>query len=121
MDRERVLIIDQNRRTVDKLQTMFVKSGYEAEVALSGPVGLSIIAERHMRVAVLSARVGHNGDWALVRRLKKVDPSLLVVLFDAPKVKGLSREARRAGVSRFLASPIDAELILTETVKTMGN
>src|SRR3990172_11922895 len=95
--RQRVLIIDEDRRTVDKLQEKFVQSGYEAEIALSGPVGLAIVGERYMSVAVLSAKVGHEEDWELVKNLKKSDPHLPVVLFNAPKVKGLSKEARRAG------------------------
>ncbi len=121
IDCQRVLIIDGNRRVVDKLQSVFVQSGYEAEIALSGSVGLSIIAERRMSAAVLSARIANDDEWSFVRSLKKFDPDLPVVLFDAPKVKGLSREARRAGVSRFLATPIDPDRILTETVKAMRN
>ena len=70
--RPRVLIIDEDRRTVDKLQEMFTRVGCEAEIALSGNVGLSIVSERHMSVAVLSAKVGHGEDWALVRELKTV-------------------------------------------------
>jgi len=121
MDRHRILIIHENRRVVDKLQSVFVQSGFEAEIALSPSVGLSIVAERRMSAAVLGASIGHDGDWSFVKNLKKYDPNLPVVLFDAPKVKGLSREARRAGVSRLVATPADPEQILTETVKAMGN
>lgn len=118
-DRRRVLIIDEDRRTVDRLQERFVRSGYEAEVALSGPVGLSILEDRRMDAAVLSARIGHSDDWAFVRKLKRSDRNLCVVLFDAPRVKGLSREARRAGVSRYLATPVDVEMVFIETAKTI--
>ena len=119
--RRRVLIIDEDRRTVDKLQETFVQSGYEAEIALSGPVGLAIISERYMSVAVLSAKVGHDEDWELVKSLKKSDPHLPVVLFNVPKIKGFSKEARRAGVSKFILSDLDAETVLHETIKVMRN
>lgn len=120
MIRPRVLIIDGDRRTVDKLQEEFVRSGYEAEIALSGNVGISIIEDRRMSVAVLSAELGHEADWALVKSLKESDPSLPLVLFNGPKVKGLSREARRAGVARFLAHPLDTEKVMTETAKVLN-
>jgi DNA-binding NtrC family response regulator len=119
--RRRVLIIDEDRRTVDKLQEKFVQSGYEAEIALSGLVGLAIVAERYMSVAVLSAKVGHDLDWELVKSLKKSDPQLPVVLFNVPKIKGFSKEARRAGVSKFILSDLDAETVLHEAVKVMRN
>ena len=119
--RRRVLIIDEDRRTVDRLQEQFVQSGYEAEIALSGPVGLAIVAERYMSVVILSAKVGHGEDWELVKSLKKSDPHVPVVMFNAPKVKGLSKEARRAGVSKFILSDLDPEAVLHETVKVMRN
>ena len=121
IDRRRVLIIDVNRRTVDELHKTFIQSGYEAEVALSAPVGLSIIAARRMDAAVLNADLGHEEDWQLVKRLKKSDPELPLVLFNAPKVKGLSREARRAGVERFLVSPLDPDTVLAETRRVIRN
>jgi DNA-binding response OmpR family regulator len=119
--RRRVLIIDEDRRTVDRLQEQFVQSGYEAEIALSGPVGIAIVAERYMSVVILSAKIGHGEDWELVKSLKKSDPQVPVVMFNAPKVKGLSKEARRAGVAKFILSDLDPAIVLHETVKVMRN
>ena len=121
IDHRRVLIIDEDRRTVDKLHEAFVRSGYEAEIALSGHVGSAIVTERRMSVAVLSAKMGHEKDWTLLKALKKCDPDLPVILFDAPKVKGLSREARRAGAAKFLPSPIDAKAVLAAALKVSRN
>ena len=119
LDRPRILIIDEDRRTVDELQEKFTRSGYEAEVALSASVGMSIIAERRMNAAVLNANLGHEANWALVRRLKESDPGLPLVLFNAPKVKGMSREAKRAGATKFLSHPIEPDEVMAETVKIL--
>ena len=121
VDRGRVLIIDADRRTVDRLQEMFLQSGFEAEVALSPNVGLNIVNERQMSVAILSAEVACDGDWAVVKGMKQRDPDLPVVLFNAPNEKGLSREARRAGVKRFLATPTDIQAVHNEAIKVMRN
>ena len=121
MDHRRVLIIDADRRTVDRLQELFVSSGFEAEVALSPSVGLNIITERQMSVAVMSAELGRCEDWSVVKRMKQTDPDLPVVLFNAPKEKGLSKEARRAGVKRCIATPIDIQAVHKEAVKAMRN
>jgi len=121
IDRPRILIIDEDRRTVDELQEKFTRSGFEAEVALSSTVGLAIVEERRMTAAVLNARLGHMEDWALVRRLKEFDPSLPLVLFNAPKVKGMSREAKRAGVTKFLSHPAELDLVMAETIKALDS
>ncbi len=121
INRPRVLIIHEDRRTVDKLQELFVRSGYEAEIALTSEVGLSVIRERHMSVAVLGSELGPDGNWEFIKKLKESDPGLPVVLFNAPKVKGLSREARRVGVQKLLAIPTDVEAVQKEAVKVMRN
>lgn len=120
-NRPRVLIIDEDRRTVDRLQEKFVQMGYEAEIALSGLVGLGIVAERYMSLVVMSAKVGHDEGWELIRSMKKSDPQVPVVLFNAPKVKGLSKEARRAGVAKFLSIELDTDMVMNEAVKVMRN
>ena len=119
--RQRVLIIDEDRRTVDRLQEKFVELGCEAEIALSGEVGVTIAAERHMSVAILSAKIGQQQDWSLVRQLLASDPKLPVVLFNAPKVKGLSKEARRVGVRKFLCADADPLAVYEEVMKVMRN
>lgn len=121
IENQRVLIIDGDRRTVDKLQEKFIQSGYEAEIALSGTVGLSIVGERRMRIGVLNAKMGHDEDWQLVKRLRKRDPGLRLVLFDCPATKDFSREARRMGITMAIASPSDLETVFVEAVKLMGN
>ncbi len=121
VNRQRVLIIDEDRRTVDRLQEKFTQSGFEAEVALSGPTGLSIIEERYMCVAILSAKIATEENWELVKQLKQSDPKLPVVLFNAPKDKGLSKEARRVGAVKFIVSPTDIDLVMSEAVKVMRN
>ena len=74
-----------------------------------------------MSVAILSATMGHEADWELVRTLKSSDPGLPVILFNGPKVKGLSKEARRAGVAKFLASPMDLETLVSAARVVMRN
>ncbi len=120
LDRPRVLIIDKDRRTVDQLQEHFIQRGCEAEVALSASVGLSILEKRRMSAAILNAHLGHESNWNLVRRIRASDPKLPLVLFNGANVKGLSREARRAGVTRFLLQPSEIETVLSETMEVVN-
>lgn len=117
----RVLIIDGDRRIVDKLQELFVRSGCEAEIALSPSVAIAVVSERYMSVAVLNAELDKESDWQVVRHLKQSDPTLPVVVFNAPRAKGLSREARRLGIARLLGSPTKIESVLSEALKVMRN
>ena len=121
MLRPRVLIIEADRRTVDELQERFERHGYEAEVALSAAVGLDILAERRMDAAVVDAELESKDKWPLLRRLKQQAPDLPVVLINGWKAKGISKLARRAGASRFLSSPVDAERVIDAISAVLKN
>ena len=112
MVRDRVLIIEEDRRTVDQLQEHLEVMGYEAEVALSGRIGLAIVTERKMSAAVLDANVDGGEAWDILRAIKRKDPDLLVVLINGRARKGESRMARRAGATRFMRSPSDPEKVI---------
>ena len=80
IERPRVLIIEQNRRTVGELHDRLVRMGYETEVALSGESGLAIIHERDMDLAVLDHRVSGFDEWELLHQLRRRAPGLPIVL-----------------------------------------
>jgi len=119
MFRPRVLIIEEDRRTVDELQDRFERGGFEAEVALSGEVGLSIIAERKMNVAVVDAQREEARDWQLLKDLKESDPGLHVILINGIKGRGMWRVARRAGAARFLSSPVNPDKVVTAATQVV--
>lgn len=112
MERSRVLIIDQDRRTVDQLQEKLEQLGMEAEIALTGDVGLTILREREMDAAVLDAKVGGFDGWDLLRAIKRRAPQLPVVFINGRARKGESRVARRAGASRFIRIPADPDRVI---------
>ena len=113
MHRSRVLIIEEDRRTVDQLQEKLEDIGFEAEIALNGRVGLAIVTERKMSAAVLDAQVHGFESWELLRALKRRDPELPVVLINGRPRKGESRVARRAGATRFMRSPTDPDKVIS--------
>lgn len=113
MDRPRVLIVEENRRTVGELHDKFEINGYEAEVALNGQLALSIIHEREMDVAVLDHEMSGFREWELVRKLKSKAPALPIVLINGPREKGIARVARRAGATRYMRSPVNLDRVVS--------
>jgi len=112
MERQRVLIIEENRRTVGALHDILENNGFETEVALSGEMALNIVGEREMDAAVLDHRMSGFAEWELVRQLKRRAPRLPIVLINGPRVKGISRVARRAGATRFMRSPVNLDRVV---------
>jgi len=118
IERPRVLIIEQNRRTVGELHDRLVRMGYETEVALSGESGLAIIHERDMDLAVLDHRVSGFDEWELLHQLRRRAPGLPIVLINGPRRRGISRVARQAGAVRFMREPVNLDKLIT-TIATV--
>src|SRR3990172_5373072 len=109
MERPRILIIEQNRRRVGELHQRLENNGYETEVALNGELALSILRERDMDAAVLDHEMTGFDEWELVRKLKDNSPDLPIILINGPRLKGVSRIARRAGAARYMRGPINLD------------
>ena len=118
MESPRVLIIEENRRTVGELHDRLQAKGFEAEVALSGDMGLEIVDERGMDAVIVDHRITGFPEWELVRRLHTKAPEIPLVLINGPRQRGVSRLARQAGATRFMRSPVNADRVISvvETV-----
>lgn len=112
MERPRILVVEENRRTVGQLHDRLVRQGFETEVALSGEIGLSIVHDRDMDAAVVSHRLRGFEEWELLRRLRRDAPGLPIVLINGPRRKGISRVARQAGATRFLREPANLDRVV---------
>ena len=112
MEQPRILIVEQNRRTVGELHDRLVRQGFETEVALSGEGGLSIVHERDMDAAVVSHLLSGFAEWELLRMLRRNAPDLPIVLINGPRRKGISRVAHQAGATRFLCAPANLDRVV---------
>jgi DNA-binding response OmpR family regulator len=113
MDNMRVLIVEENRRTVGELHDRLTRSGFETEVALTGETALTIVRERDVDAVVLDHSITGYDDWELVRKLKRRMPAIPILLINGPREKGVSRVARQAGATRFLRAPTELDRIVT--------
>ena len=112
MERARVLIIEENRRIVGELHDRLVREGYETEVALNGEMGMAIIRDRDMDVAVVDHHACGCEEWDLLRKLHRRVPGLPIVLINGPRRRGISRMARQAGATRFLRAPVNLSRVV---------
>ena len=105
---------------VDELQDRLEQRGFEPEIALTGAVGLAIMAERKMHAVVLDAQIDNGEDpLELLKELKGTDPSLPVILINGVKGREMSRMAHRAGATRVLSNPADPARVVSALDKVL--
>lgn len=108
----RILIIEDERQTVDTLRDLFEHYGYETEVALNKYVALSILQERNMDVVILSIKVQEVPGIEILNDIRKIYPELPIIIISNQKSKRIESSYRKAGVNNYILKPIDNKIIL---------
>lgn len=118
MPSARILIIEDERQTVDMLRDLFEQHGYEAEVALNKHVALAILQERKMDLVILSTTVQEYSGIEILQEIKKLNPNLPVIIISDQKSKRIESSFIKAGAPSFIVKPLDHVFIL-QTVENL--
>ncbi|MDR4510028.1 MAG: response regulator [Candidatus Brocadiaceae bacterium] len=112
MPAARILIIEDERQTVDSLRDLFEQHGFETEVALNRHVALSILQERSMDIAIVSTMIQDVSGLEILEEIKKQCADLPVIMISDQKSKRLEISSLKAGASVFLVKPLDNSFVL---------
>ena len=108
MPSARILIVKDERQTVDTLRDMFEQHGYETEVALNKQVALTILQEQSMDIAIVSASVqeeSSGGD--ILHEVRKLNATMPIIMISEQKSKRIESSSIKAGAKIFLLKPLD--------------
>ena len=103
----RILIIEDERQTVDELRDHLESYGYETEVALTAPVGVSVQEERKMDLVVIGEDVHETSGLDILSKLKELAPGLKAVLMTSQKSKRYQASLLKLGAQGVLTQPLD--------------
>lgn len=112
MPSARILIVEDERQTVDTLRDLFEHHGYETEVALTKHVALTILQERNMDIAIISTTVQEVSGIEILHDARKTNPTLPVIMISNLKSKRLESSSVKAGANVFILKPLDNAFIL---------
>lgn len=112
MPSARILIVEDERQTVDTLRDLFEQNGYETEVALNKQVALTILQERKMDIAIISAKVQEVPGTEILYEIRKLIPNIPVIVISDQKSKRVESSFLKAGANVFIVKPLDPAFIL---------
>jgi len=114
----RIVIVEDERQTVDELRDHLELYGYETEVALTAPVGISIVEGRKMDIAIIGEDVREVSGLDILGKLKELDPYIKVVMMTGQQSKRYRSSLLKSGAQGVLAQPLDkaASLAVIEGV-----
>lgn len=112
MPSARILIVEDERQTVDTLRDMFEQHGYETEVALNKQVALTILQERSMDIAIVSTSVQDSSGGDILHEIRKLNAKMPIVMISEQKSKRVETSSIKAGAKIFLLKPLDYVFVL---------
>lgn len=118
MPSARILIVEDERQTVDTLRDLFEQNGYETEVALSKQVALTILQERKMDLAIVSTTVQDVSGIEILYEIRKIIPNIPIIMISNQKSKRVESSFRKAGANVFVVKPLDPLFVL-QTIENL--
>ena len=116
----RLLLVEDERHTIDELRDAFAEGGYECEVALDFATARHILHERMMDLTVVNSNLVDMPDDRLIRELKACNPAMSLVIYNGTATKVRQRKLRRLGADSDLSKASDIRAVLRAVRKVIA-
>ncbi|MFQ5963891.1 MAG: sigma-54-dependent transcriptional regulator [Candidatus Scalinduaceae bacterium] len=116
MKRPRILLVDDDKNTVNGLKKILLQDGYDTSCALTGYEALNEIERKHFDVVITDMNLPDISGFTVIEDVKKRDIDTAVVMITAYSTIQTAIDAVKKGAEDYLTKPInidELELILT--------
>jgi len=101
----RILIVDDEERTLEAFSMMLACRGYYVRIAPRYDEALSLVAEDRFDIAFVDQFLGHTRGLDLIQRMADIAPELYYVIITANGSTDLAVDALKKGASDFIVKP----------------
>ncbi|MBN1635970.1 MAG: diguanylate cyclase [Deltaproteobacteria bacterium] len=101
-----VLVVDDQRETLDLITDYLNEKGFEVISVVSGEEALGLLQEKNFQIAIIDLHLpGLNGT-ELLKTIKKIKPSIQVIMITGYGTIRDAVECMKLGASDFITKPI---------------
>jgi len=121
----RILIVDDDFRTLNSIRVVLTSFGYQIRTVASGSQALEIIkssmnGDDRVRLLLTDLKMPGMDGLELIRAAREIDPSLWVVLMTAYGDNVIQKKILKLGQSEYIEKPFKPD-VLIEKIKTLIN
>jgi DNA-binding NtrC family response regulator len=113
----RILVIDDERELCDVLQSILLRAGHEVECAYDGTTALARHAERPFRLVLADIKLPDINGLEILRRIKEVDESVVVILMTAFSSLDSALTAVKYQADNYLTKPFISKQDLLDAIE----
>jgi two-component system response regulator HydG len=116
----KILVVDDNRSLAEALGDVFEAKGFEPSLAFDGDEAIEKVKSGTFDCVLMDIKMPRMSGVDAFKEIKKVAPSMPVILMTAYSVQGLIEEARSEGVLAILQKPVAPNKIVTIVEELKG-
>ena len=105
MGKKKVIVIDDEQIVLDSVSAMLTDEDYEVDTSLSSREGLDWAIERPYDIVLTDIRMPDIGGLRVLRDVKRVKPSLPVVIITGYATVQLAVQATKLGAEEIVEKP----------------
>jgi two-component system, NtrC family, response regulator HydG len=117
----KILVVDDNRSLAEALGDVFEAKGYEPTLAFDGVQALEKVKADTFDCVLMDIKMPRMSGVDAFKEIKKIAPSMPVILMTAYSVQGLIEEARSEGVLAILQKPVSPVKVFTIVEELKGS
>jgi DNA-binding NtrC family response regulator len=119
LDNPRILVVDDDREFQRSLIKIFLKAGYQVNVASDSVQALAVLNRRHYDLIVLDLKMPGKSGLEVLREIKIKTPDSKVIVVTAFGDSTSYREAMAIGAFDYLNKPVKRKEILEASRKAL--
>ncbi len=120
MEKKKVLVIDDEQIVLDSVSQILIDENYEVDVSLSGREGLDWAIERPYDIVLTDIRMPDIGGMRVLRDVKRVKPSLPVLIITGYATTKSAVQAMKLGAADYIEKPFEPEELIEAMARALG-
>jgi two-component system NtrC family response regulator len=116
----RILVVDDERNYLLVLRELLERAGYDVDAVQQALDGLKLANTRGFDAALVDLRMGELDGVEVMRRLRRIDPDLGVVIMTAYASVETAIESIKAGAADYVMKPFDNDAVLRTLQRTVS-
>jgi DNA-binding NtrC family response regulator len=120
MEKKKALVIDDEQIVLDSVSTLLTDENYEVDVSLSGREGLDWAMERPYDILLTDIRMPDIGGMRVLRDVKRIKPSLPVVMITGYATVKSAVQAMKLGAADYIEKPFEPEELIDAVGRALG-
>lgn len=111
MEKERILVVDDEIEACRTLKDFMVLKGYEVQTALSGKEAIEMVESFNPHIVLLDIIMPGMGGIDTLKEIKKVAPKTGIIMVSAVAEEDIARKTLELGAYDYILKPFDLQYL----------